>query len=66
MTVARDNRQAVDPQVPNHMPNSDLEMYERLTVYHYGGLGAITDHFRGSAILPSWTWAARSPELSTR
>lgn len=57
MTIARDNRQVVDAQAPHHFPNSDLDMYERLTTYHYGGLSAITDHFRGAALLAGWTWA---------
>lgn len=36
---------------------SDEDLWERLTTYHYGGLAAVTDHFRGSAVSSSWTWA---------
>lgn len=57
MTISRDNSQVVDAQAPHHFPNSDLDLWERLTTYHYGGLAAITDHFRGAAILPTWAWA---------
>lgn len=58
MTVTKQDRQVVDGQAPHWMPNSDIDLWERMTTYHYGGPGAITDHFRGSALLAGWAWAA--------
>ena len=50
-------KEMVDILRPYFMPNIDLEMWERMTTYHYGSPSAITDHFRGTALLAQWSWA---------
>jgi len=57
-SVQIQNPDLIDFCRPYFFPNSDLEMWERLTTYHYGGVAAVNDHFRGSALLAGWNWAA--------
>ena len=60
MAVIPRNSPAIDHNRPDLFPNSDLEMWERLMNFEWGGRANIADHFRGragGAILGMWTWA---------
>ena len=57
MAVIPRNSPAIDHNRPDLFPNSDLEMWERLMNFEWGGRANITDHFRGAALLGMWAWA---------
>ena len=57
MAVIPRNSPAIDHHRADLFPNSDLEMWERLMNYEWGGRANITDHFRGAALLGAWAWA---------